>query len=133
MWQWWVDNAEGVKNLLLLVGGGFGFYLAWLRVTAANRQAEAAARQADVGRRTHFAELYTNAASRLSDERLEIRLAAIYTMREIAADFPDLGNVVFELLSAYLKHNKQVYPPHEPPADIREIVRILMDRFDRNS
>ena len=61
MWQWWVQNAEAVKNLLLVVGGIVGIYLAWLRVTAANRQAEATARQADIGRRAHFAELYTDA------------------------------------------------------------------------
>ncbi len=88
MWQWWVQNSEPLKNLLLVLGGGLGFYLAWLRVMAANRQAEATARQADVGRRAHVAELFTNAAGQLSDERLEVRLAAIYTLREIGWDFP---------------------------------------------
>ncbi len=135
MWQWWVQNAEAVKNLLLVLGGGvggvFGLYLAWLRVTAANRQAEAAVRQAELGRRAHVAELFTKAAGQLSDEKLEVRLAAIYTLREISRDFPDLGGVVFELLSAYFRDHKQVYPlDAEPPADIREILRILPEQLE---
>ena len=126
MWQWWAQNSEAVRNLLLVVGGGVGLYIAWLRVTAANRQAEAAMRQAELGRRAHVAELFTQAAGQLSDDKLEVRLAAIYTLREIGRDFPDLGGVVYELLSAYLRDNKQVYPVDgELPADIREITRIL--------
>jgi hypothetical protein len=117
-----------VKNLLLVAGGCVGIYLAWLRVTAANLQAEAATWQAGVGRRAHFAELFTNAASQLSDERLQVRLAAIYTLREIGRDFADLGGIVFELLNAYLSSHKQVYPIDQVPPDIEEIVRILQQR-----
>lgn len=132
MWRWWVLNSEAVKNLLLVVGGGVGIYLAWLRVTAANRQAAATARQAEVGRRAHVAELFTNAAGQLSDERLEVRLAAIYTLREIGRDFPDLGGIVFELLNAYLSSHRQVYPIQEVPADIEEIVRILQEQSEKD-
>lgn len=132
VWQWWVSNAEAVKNLLLIVGGAFGFYLAWLRVTAANRQAEAAERQADVGRRAHVAELFTDAASQLSDEKLEVRLAAIYTLRQIGWDFPDLGGIVFELLNAYLVSHRQVYPIDDVPSDIAEIVSILQEQSEKD-
>ena len=132
MWHWWVLNSEPFKNLLLVVGGSLGLYLAWLRVTAANRQAEAATRQAEVGRRAHVAELFTQAAGQLSDDKLEVRLAAIYTLREIGRDFPDLGGVVFELLSAYLRNHKQVYPIDELPADIEEILRILQEQSERS-
>ena len=133
MWQWWAQYSEAVKNLLLIVGGGFGLYIAWLRVTAANQQAEASMRQAELGRRAHVAELFTKAAGQPSDDKLEVRLAAIYTLREIGKDFPDLGGVVLELLSAYFRDHKQVYSlVEDPPADIREISHILqqMERRD---
>ena len=81
--SWWIQFSEVIRNLALVLGGGLGIYLAWLRVTAANRQAEAATRQAELGRRAHVAELFTKAAGQLSDDKLEIRLAAIYTLRQI--------------------------------------------------
>ena len=91
-------------------------------------------RQAELSRRAHVAELFSKAAGQLSDDKLEVRLAAIYTLREIGRDFPDLGGVVFELLSAYLRDNRQVYPPEgELPADIREILRILPDQVERRN
>ena len=130
MWQWWVQNAEAVKNLLLVVGGIVGIYLAWLRVTAANRQAEATARQADIGRRAHFAELYTDAVKQLSDDKLEVRLAAIYTLRQLGRDFPDFGEIVFELFNAYLTHHPRAYPIDEMPPDVREILRILQEQSE---
>ena len=130
--QWWIQFSEVIRNLALVGAGAFGLYLAWLRVTAANRQAEAATKQAELGRRAHVAELFTNAAGQLSDDKLEVRLAAIYTLREISRDFPDLGGVVFELLTAYLRSHKQVYPmDNEPPADIREIMRLLPPQLER--
>ena len=128
-----IQNSEAIRNFALIIGGAFGLYLAWLRVTAANRQAEAATRQAELGRRAHVADLFTKAAGQLSDDRLEVRLAAIYTLREIGRDFPDLGGVVFELLSAYLRNHRQLYPAEgEPPADIREIMRILPEQLERD-
>jgi len=66
--QWWIQLSEIVRNfsnLGLLIGGGVGLYLAWLRVSAANRQAEASLKQAELTRREHVAELYNRAAGQL--------------------------------------------------------------------
>jgi hypothetical protein len=86
--QWWIQLSELMRNVGLIVAGGLGLYLAWLRVSAANRQAEAALkqseiaiRQAELGRRAHVAELFNKAAGQLSDPRLEVRLSAIVTLR----------------------------------------------------
>ena len=51
--QWWIQLTEIIRNWALLIGGAAGLYLAWRRVTAANRQAEAQIRQADVQRRNY--------------------------------------------------------------------------------
>jgi hypothetical protein len=56
-------------------------------------------------------------------------LAAIYVLREVAKDFPDLSNPVFELLQAYLRVGNIDYGDDEPPIDIREIVRLLRSRL----
>jgi hypothetical protein len=82
--QWWVQLFDILSKVGLLVGGAIGVYLAWLRVTAANRQAEASIRQADLSRRSHVAELFNRAVGQLRDDKLEIRLGATYTLRQIA-------------------------------------------------
>jgi uncharacterized protein YjbI with pentapeptide repeats len=38
----------------------------------------------------------------LSDQKLEVRSGAIYTLQQIASDFPDLATPVYKLLEAYL-------------------------------
>jgi hypothetical protein len=123
--QWWIQLTEIIRNLGLLVGGGIGLYLAWLRVSAANQQADASLRQAELTRREHVAELFNRAVGQLGDSKLEVRLAAIYTLRQIGQDFPDLTSAVFELLNAYLRENPRDYGDAEPPIDIREIMSII--------
>ena len=62
---------------------------------------------------------------------LEVRLAAIYVLREVAKDFPDLSGPIFELLQAYLRVGKINYGDEEPPIDIREIVSLLRNRLEK--
>ena len=56
-------------------------------------------------------------------------MAAIYVLREVARDFPDLSNPVFEQLQAYLRAGNIDYGDDEPPIDIREIMNILRGRL----
>jgi hypothetical protein len=130
--QWWLQLSEVVRNVLLLVGGSIGIYLAWLRVSAANRQAEAqiesaeaSVRQADIGRRKLVGDLFLQAVGQLRDEKLEVRLFAVYTLRRIAEDETDYSGVVVELLSAYLRDNQKTYGDGPIPVDIEEITRII--------
>lgn len=139
--QSWILLSEIIRNYGLLIGGAIGLYLAWLRVSAANKQAEAAIqqseiaiRQSELARRTHVVEQFNKAAGQLADPKLEIRLAAVYTLGEIGKDFPDLGGVVFELLSAYLRANSAKFPLEDDlPADIREITAILRDKLEQSN
>jgi hypothetical protein len=73
------------------------------------KQAESAAAKLNLDRRAHVMELFNRAAGQLSHERLEVRLAAVYVLRELARDFPDLANPVFELLQAYLRDGRSDY------------------------
>jgi hypothetical protein len=61
-------------------------------------------------------------------EKLEVRLGAIYTLRQIARDFPDLAEPTFELLTTYLRESVGDYGDREPPVDVREIMNTLKDR-----
>ena len=127
-----------------MIGGATGIYLAWLRVTAATRQAEAqtrqaeaqtrqaetAIRQAELSRREHVAERVDRAVGQLGDANLEIRLSAVYVLREIITDFPERRDPVLELLSAYLREKSRDNPQGNSPADTLEIVAILRDKLE---
>jgi hypothetical protein len=52
-------------------------------------------------------------------------LGAIYTLREIAKDFPDLAGAVLELLNVYMRENVVDYGDAAVPTDVQEIMRIL--------
>lgn len=134
--QWWVQLSEVLRNLGLLLGGGAGLYLAWLRVSAANQQAEAqinqaesAARQADTGSRKHAGELFQQSVAQLRDEKLEIRLLAIYNLRQMLNDYPEYTRAVIELLTAYVRENPQPWGDSEPPLDVREIFKFLKENL----
>jgi hypothetical protein len=131
---WWtgifdVQVSEIVRNYGIIVGGIVGIYLAWKRSAAASRQADAALRQTELSRRDHVAELFNRAVGQLADQKLEVRLGAIYTLRQVGRDFPDLSAPAFELLTAYLRESVQQYGDREPPVDIREIINTLKERL----
>ncbi len=121
--------SEIVRNLGLVAAAAVGIYLAWKRVTAATRQADAALQQAALARRDHVAELFNRAVGQLTDAKLEVRLGAIYTLRQIARDFPDLAEPTFELLSTYLRQDSAKYEGKEPPIDVREITKTIVNHL----
>lgn len=120
--QWWVELTDIVRNIGLFAGGAFGLYLGWKRVTVANRQAEAQTRLTELTRRGHVAELVNRSVGQLGDEKLEVRLGSIF-----ALNFPDWSEPVVQLLTIYLRENRVDYGDAEPPADVREIIRLLQD------
>jgi hypothetical protein len=133
--KWWIELSEIAKNFVLLLAAPIGIWLAWKRVTAASRQADAALKQSEVAneqaklaRREHVTELFNQAVGQLSDEKLEVRLGAIYTLREISTDFPDLTRSVVELLSAYMREKRADYGDNEPPVDVREIMALILTK-----
>ena len=122
----WLTVSEVIRNYALVLAGIIGIILAWRRVIAATRQADASLRQAELARRDHVAELFNRAVGQLADGKLEVRLGAIYTLRQIARDFPDLADPTFQLLSTYLRENVKPYED-DPPVDVREIINTLQN------
>jgi hypothetical protein len=123
--EFWVALSEIIRNLGIVVGGGVGIWLAWNRVVASNKQADAQLRQAELSRRDHVAELFNRAVGQLKDEKLEVRLGAILTLDQICLDFSDLSAPVIELLTAYIREAKVEYGENDVPADIAVVVRIV--------
>jgi hypothetical protein len=128
----WVALSEVVRNVALAVAAFVGAYLAWRQLSPAASQARAASTQADLARRAHVTELFNRAVGQLRDPNLEVRLAAIYVLREVAKDFPDLSDPIFELLQAYLRVGTINYGDEEPPIDVKEIVSLLRSRLERS-
>ena len=125
----WVALSELIRNVALTIAAVVGSLLAWRQLSPAALQAKSANAQAALARRAHVTELFNRAAGQLRDPNLEIRLAAIYVLREVAKDFPDLSNPVFELLQAYLRAGGIDYGDDDPPIDIKEIMKTLRSRL----
>lgn len=126
----WVALSEIARNAGLAVAAFVGAYLAWRQLSPAASQARAASTQADLARRTHVTELFNRAVGQLRDPNLEVRLAAVYVLREVAKDFPEFSDPIFELLQAYLRAGGIEYGDDDPPIDIQEIVALLRSRLE---
>jgi len=89
--------SEIFRNVALGIAAFVGAWLAWRQLSPATLQARSANTQAKLARRTHVMELFNRAAGQLQDPRLEVRLAAIYTLAGIARDFADFANLFSNL------------------------------------
>lgn len=72
--------SEILRNLALAVAAAVGAFLAWQKLGPERRQADTSVAQAGLARRAHVTELFNRAAGQLGDEKLEVRLAAIYVL-----------------------------------------------------
>lgn len=125
----WVALSEIVRNLGLAIAAAVGATLAWRQLSPASLQARSASTQVELARRAHVTELFNRAVGQLRDPNLEVRLGAIYVLREVAKDFPDLSDPVFELLQSYLRASKVDFGDEQPPIDVQEIVKIIRSRL----
>jgi len=125
----WVALSEFLRNIALTFAAVVGAILAWRQLSPAALQARSANTQAELARRAHVTELFNRAAGQLRDPKLEIRLAAVYVLREVARDFPDLSDPIFELLQAYLRVSDIDYGDEEPPIDVQEIMKMLRNKL----
>jgi hypothetical protein len=130
--EWWIAVSELVRNFGLVAAAALGLILAGMRVIAANRQARASLEQAALSRRDHVAELFNRAVGQLDDPKLQVRLGAIYTLRQISRDFPDLTRPVYDVLNVYVRENTRGKVGEEPSVDILEIMKIFKEELERS-
>ncbi len=127
--EWWTAVSEIARNFGIILAGGLGLWFAWARVRAADQQAKAAHEQSVLARRDHVAELFNRAVGQLADARLEVRMGAVCTLRQIATDVPDLTGDVFELLAAYVRNREATVGESEPPPDIKTIMAMVAEHL----
>lgn len=126
--------ADIVYKFTFPVGGAVELYLTYLRISAANkqveaqiRQADASTRQADLGSRKQATDIFVQAVGQLRDEKLEVRLAAIYTLRKLVDEFPQDRGMLVALLAEHLRDNPRRWGEAEDsPVDVREMTKLLI-------
>lgn len=123
--------SEVARNIGLLLAGVVGVGIAAWRTYAAIRQAKAAEEQAELARRDHITEVFVRAVDQLASEKMEVRLAAIYTLRQISCEAPYQlwTKPIFQTLSAYLRERGAEGDTEEPSADIRLIMEFLRSQL----
>lgn len=124
-----------VRDLAVAAAAVTGAALAWQRLgpaarqaTAAQASAGAAGDQAALARRAYVTEQLRAAVADLRAERMEVRLAAIYMLRQIGQDFPDLADPVFETLQGYLNELDVTYSG-DPEPDVAAVQETLRERL----
>lgn len=121
-----VEFSEILRNWAIVVGGVVGLGLAYWRGAAHNRQAVAQQQQATIAQRAHVAEVFKDAVAQLGDDKFEIRLGAVLTLKRIAEDFPDFDGPVVELLTAYVRERADDYIDQQVPSvEIYEIIKLI--------
>lgn len=98
----WIAISEIARNIGLLLAGIFGIGIAAWRTWAANRQARAAEEQTRLARRDHVTEFFVRAVDQLGHEKLEVRLGAIYALKQIMREdeYREWTGPIVETLSA---------------------------------
>ena len=104
-----VSNSETVRNVGLLIGGVLAFVFAGWRAWVAERQADAADRQADTAARGLLNDRYKNATEMLGSSVLAVRLGGIHALQSLAEQHPERYHVlVMQQLCSFVRHPTEV-------------------------
>lgn len=124
-----VEWSEIVRNYGIVVGGIVGLAIAVWRGNSLSRQASASKEQAEWNRRDLVTETFNRAIGQLSDEKLEVRLGAIFTLQEICLNprHKDLANPIIQTLSAYVRERTSSTTGETVTIDIEAIIGLLSE------
>ena len=125
----------GAQTLLLVLATGalgVGVGLLWRRIALNERAARAAI---DLAREAQRGERFSHAVEQLGDERLEVRLGAIYALEQVATESAAHHGPAVEVLCAFLRSRAGWEPGREPlprlPTDVQAVLTVL-GRRDRS-
>lgn len=125
-----VEVSEIIRNVGLVFAAAVGIGVATWRSLSAGRQAQAALEQSELARRDHTTEVFNRAVGQLAHDRLEVRLGAIYTLRELCLDdrYSAFARPIIETLSAYVRERTSMVE-RPSPIDIQVIGEMLRDYY----
>ena len=126
---WSVTASEILRNYAIVIGGAIGLAFAFWRGLAHSQQAGAQRRQAEVAQRVHTTDVFTTAVGLLREDKLEIRLGAVYSLKHIAANDQEFSDAILNLLQTYVRERTAGQLDAEPGEDIRAIMAILSERL----
>lgn len=114
---WWDDLTAVLRNLAIVVGGGYGLWLARSRTLALDRQAETQSRQAnnqqrqaDLSRQQHELEVLRELTAVLNrrEAKPSERVAAIRGMSILAgSSTSEIGDAVADVFMAHQSEAKE--------------------------
>jgi hypothetical protein len=113
-WDWYSENRENLTPLGALVGGALLAWAALRQARSATRQAGISADQAETARRRHeeqtkadyqrrITENFSKAIEQLGNDKIAVRLGAIYTLERISRESSTEYWTVMETLTAYVR------------------------------
>ncbi|MBX3024601.1 pentapeptide repeat-containing protein [bacterium] len=123
-----LENQVRQTLAILLGAGAFltGLALLWWRVGASERAASDAVRLAEDSQRR---ERFTRAVGQLADDRLEVRLGAIYALEQVANESAQQHQPAMEVLCAYLRERAAWEPERPAPSrlatDVQAVLTVL--------
>ena len=84
-------------------------------------------RQSALAQRGHITETFNRAIDQLRDEKLEVRLGAIYTLTMIYSQQPltEYRQPIVEILTAYVRERTSESDVDTPSKDVEEIMNFL--------
>ena len=108
-------SFDHVRTSMLVVAAWYGvFFLIW-RTVLADKQTQAANKQTEINRESHYTELFTKAVGQLgavrerqgqeSEPAIEIRIGAIYSLERLAKDSERDYGPIIETLAAYIREH----------------------------
>jgi hypothetical protein len=123
---------ENRRTLAQIVGGLAlvgTLYFTWRRVTATERTVE-------ISQESYITERFTQAIAQLGDDKLEVRLGAIYALERIAKDSEKDYWPIMEVLTAYLRknahwprgHSGTIRLDRDVPSDTQAVMTVLNRR-----
>jgi hypothetical protein len=79
--------------------------------------------------------MFNRAIDQLGNDKLEVRLGAIYTLKRLSGDphYVDYRLPILETLTAYVRERSPAETGSEQPVDIREIMKFLTDSLSESS
>lgn len=93
---WLTENSEAIRDYSIAVVAFVGLIFAFW-------QSGAARDQAGLARKQHASELFNRSVEQLGSDKLEIRLAGVYTLTGLAVEYADLDFKVYELFQAVMR------------------------------
>jgi hypothetical protein len=104
---------QGIGGLVVLLGA----YLTWRQLDISRRQLrhslDASTAQLELSRQGQITEQFSRATDQLGHDRPGVRVAAIYTLEQIASMSPELRDSIHQLLSAYVRAESP-WSHHDP-------------------